>query len=62
MTDGDLLEEEHLDELPDQAQHQPLLALAGVESVTVDADDNTADSLGRVDGQRQVLVLLHREL
>ena len=45
LADGDLLEEIHLDELPDQAQHQPLLALAGVEGVTVDADDDAADSL-----------------
>ena len=58
LADGDLLEEIHLDELPDQAQHQPLLALAGVQGVTVDPDDNTANSLGGVDGQRQVLVLL----
>ena len=28
--------------------------------MTVDADDNTVDSLGRVDGQGQVLVLLHK--
>ena len=46
LADGDLLEEVHLDQLPHQAQHQPLLALAGVESVTVDPDDDTADSLG----------------
>ena len=46
LADGDLLEEIHLDELPHQAQHQPLLALAGVEGVTVDADDDTADGLG----------------
>ena len=46
LADGDLLEEIHLDELPDQPQHQPLLALAGVEGVTVDADDDTADGLG----------------
>ena len=46
LADGDLLEEIHLDELPDQAQHQPLLALAGVEGVTVDADDDAADGLG----------------
>ena len=46
LTDGNTLKEEHLDELPDQPQHQPLLALAGVEGVTVDADDDTADGLG----------------
>ena len=46
LADGDLLEEIHLDQLPDQPQHQPFLALAGVESVTVDPDDDTADSLG----------------
>ena len=46
MTDGNTFEEEHLDQLPDQPQHQPLLALAGVESVTVDPDDDTADGLG----------------
>ena len=46
LADGDLLEEIHLDKLPDQPQHQPLLALAGVEGVTVDADDDTADGLG----------------
>ena len=46
LADGDLLEEIHLDELPHQAQHQPLLALAGVEAVTVDTDDDTADRLG----------------
>ena len=58
LADGDLLEEIHLDQLPDQAKHQPLLALAGVQGVTVDPDDDTADGLGGVDGQGQVLVLL----
>ena len=58
LTDGNTLEEIHLDQLPDQPQHQPLLALAGVEGVAVDADDDTADGLGGVDGQGQVLVLL----
>ena len=46
LGDCDLLEEVHLDELPDQPQYQPLLALGGVERVTVDPDDDTADSLG----------------
>ena len=46
MTDGNTFEEEHLDQLPDQPQHQPFLALAGVESVTVDPDDDAADGLG----------------
>ena len=55
---GDPLEEVHLDELPHQPQHQPLLPLARVEGVTVDADHHAADGLGRVDGQGQVLVLL----
>ena len=58
LADGDLLEEVHLDELPHQPQHQPLLPLAGVEGVAVYADDHAADGLGRVDGQGQVLVLL----
>ena len=58
LTDGNTFEEIHLDELPHQSQHQPLLALAGVEGVAVDPDDDTADGLGGVDGQGQVLVLL----
>ena len=62
LTDGDALEEEHLDELPDQAQHQPFLALAGVESVAVNPDHYAADRLGGVDGQGQVLVLLEQKL
>ena len=48
---GDPLEEEHLDQLPDQPQHQPLLTLARVESVTVNSNDDTTNSFGRVDGK-----------
>ena len=42
LADGDLLEQVHLDQLPDQPQHQPLLTLARVESVTVNTNHNTA--------------------
>ena len=45
LGDCDLLEEVHLDELPHQAEHKPLLPLAGVESVAVNTDHNAPDSL-----------------
>ena len=46
MSDADLLEEVELDELPDEAEHQPLLALARVEGVAVNPDHHTTDCLG----------------
>ena len=61
LGDVDPLEQIHLDELPDQAQPQPLLTLAGVERVTVNTNDNTPNGLGRVNGQCQVLMLLEEQ-
>ena len=62
LGDRDPLEEEHLDELPDQPEHQPLLTLARVECVTVNTNDDTTDGFGRIDGKCQVLVLLKKTL
>ena len=55
---GDPFEEEHLDELPDHPEQQPLLTLLGVNVVSIYSHHNTPNGLCGVDGQSQVLMLL----
>ena len=54
----DLLEQVHLDQLPDEPKDEPLLVGLRVEVVAVHADDDAPDGAGGVAGQGQVLVLL----
>ena len=51
MADGDT----HADDLPEEAEDE--MGFAFGEVVGVDVDDVAADRLGRIEGQRQVLVL-----